>query len=78
MGDGGAQIILRVCERMPSARQLVAPAKAGVQGKRLKSLDSRLRGNDGMSGVTLISGIPSQALSTKIMAGPKAGAMRLT
>ena len=120
-------VILRVCERMPSARQLVAPAKedviqfsplkaaekfgpvtriydpktqlwnhgtlifpqavpeafakssrfsrhwlqsvdwitsskAGVQGKRLKSLDSRLRGNDRMSGVPLISAIPSQAL----------------
>ena len=26
--------------------RLVTPAKAGVQGKRLKSLDSRFRGND--------------------------------
>ena len=56
--------MLRVCERMPSARQLVAPTKAGVQGKGLKSLDSRLRGNNGMSRVALISAIPSQALTS--------------
>ena len=45
------------------ARQFVTPAKAGVQGKRLKSMDSRLRGNDGTSDVALISTILSQALS---------------
>ena len=58
------------------ARQLVAPAKAGAQDRRLKSLapghtcdgpkgskpGARLRGNDGMSGVALISTIPSQPL----------------
>jgi hypothetical protein len=49
--------VLRGCGRMQSARQLVAPAKAGAQSKRLKSLDSCLRGNDGMSGVALISTI---------------------
>jgi hypothetical protein len=42
---------------MPPTCRVVAPANAGAQacpwqgtgGKRLKSLDSRLRGNDGMS-----------------------------
>src|SRR6516162_3031606 len=44
-------------EEMPPRRRIVAPAKAGAQacpwqgtgGKRLKSLDSRLCGNDGVS-----------------------------
>ncbi len=39
----------RACERIGSGCQIVAPAKAEAQGKRLKSLDSRLRGNDEMS-----------------------------
>jgi hypothetical protein len=42
---------------MPTARELVAAAKAGAYSKRLNSLDSRLRGNDGMSGIALISTI---------------------
>jgi len=46
---------------MRSARQFVTPAKAGVQGKRLKSLDSRLRGNDGMGDAALISTILSHS-----------------
>jgi len=58
-------------KKMPPTPQVVAPAKAGAQslppartgGKRLKSLDSRLRGNDGMSGAGFISTILSQALS---------------
>ena len=51
---------------MPSARQFVTPVKAEVQGKRLESLDSRLRGNDGTSDVALISTILSQALSVMV------------
>ena len=47
---------------MLCACQLVAPAKARTRGNRLKSLDSRFRVNDAMSGIVLISGILSHAL----------------
>src|SRR6516225_10846099 len=36
-------------KEMPPARQ-VAPRESGAQSKRLKSLNSRVRGNDGMCG----------------------------
>src|SRR5713101_9083234 len=49
----------RACERIGSGLQIVAPAKAGVQSKRLKSLDSRLRGNDEMSDAGFILTISS-------------------
>ena len=63
--------VLRACEGMQSARQLVVPAKAGAQAcplqgtgdKRLRFLDSRLRGNDRMSGIAVFSRILSQAPS---------------
>jgi hypothetical protein len=55
-----------VCEEMPPARQVVAPAEAGAQGKRLKPLDSRLRGNDGVSGAGFVSTIPSQPPSASV------------
>ena len=45
-----SQLGVRGCERILPATDLVAPAKAGAQGQRLKSLGSRFRGNDGMRG----------------------------
>src|SRR5271167_2562951 len=64
----------RRSRKIGASRNVCMPsAKAGAQGlplartggKRLKSVDSRLRGNDGVSCAGFISTIPPQALSCR-------------
>jgi uncharacterized protein len=61
---------------MSANRLFVTPAKAGGQGKRLKSLDSRLRGNDEQGIGEPPIQIFAQAMSKVRRGSPKAGVGR--
>jgi hypothetical protein len=67
---------LRGCNQIARLPQIVAPAKAGAQGKRLKSLDSRLRGNDEIKHLRAKIQFPDSGLR-RLVAGEINGAEQL-